>query len=113
MIVLLLIGKPMYYFEMILGQFTSKGSVKATSVIMALKGVAIGQQVGVLCIVTYYVSLIALTLFYMIKSFSTQLPWSYCWDQWSDVNCIPSDRKLNSQNETSENGTSSSELYFM
>lgn len=111
-IVLILVGKPMYYFEMILGQFTSKGSVKASSTILILKGVAIGQQFGVLTVVTYYVSLIALTLFYMIKSFSATLPWSYCWDSWSDVTCVPADPKLlNGVNRT--NGVSSSELYYI
>lgn len=106
----------MYYFEMILGQFTSKGSVKASSVIKILKGVAIGQQFGVLCVVTYYVSLIALTLFYMIKSFSTRLPWSYCWEAWNDnaTQCIPSDLKIEDATSPLGNGTtSSSELYFM
>ena len=97
---------------MILGQFTSKGSVKASSTILILKGVAIGQQFGVLTVVTYYVSLIALTLFYMVKSFSATLPWSYCWTSWSDVACVPADPKLlDGVNRT--NGVSSSELYYM
>jgi solute carrier family 6 amino acid transporter-like protein 5/7/9/14 len=34
-IVLMLIGKPMYYLEMAIGQFTSKGSVKALTAIPA------------------------------------------------------------------------------
>lgn len=38
-IVLFLIGKPIYYFEMLLGQFTSRGSIKAMSVIPVLKGI--------------------------------------------------------------------------
>ncbi|KAG5669724.1 hypothetical protein PVAND_000019 [Polypedilum vanderplanki] len=113
-IVLILIGKPIYYYEMVLGQFVSKASVKATSVIPALKGIAIGQQLGVLCIVTYYTSLIALTLFYMIKSFSETLPWSFCWDKWTDVICIPADPKFQTNDgEKVVNGTSSSELYFI
>lgn len=96
---------------MILGQFTSKGSVKASSTILILKGVAIGQQFGVLTVVTYYTSLIALTLFYMVKSFSATLPWSYCWDTW-DVPCVPADPKR--YNGTiAQNATSSSELYYM
>lgn len=96
---------------MILGQFTSKGSVKASSTILILKGVAIGQQFGVLSVVTYYVSLIALTLFYMIKSFSATLPWSYCWDSWN-VSCIPADPKLYNGSSDAD-ATSSSELYYM
>jgi solute carrier family 6 amino acid transporter-like protein 5/7/9/14 len=112
-IVLLLIGKPIYYFEMILGQFSSKGSVLASSTIPALKGIAIGQQFGVLFIVTYYTSLIALTLFYMVKSFSATLPWSFCWEKWSDVVCVPADPRFQTGDGKIVNGTTSSELYFM
>jgi len=107
-IVLMLIGKPIYYFEMILGQFTSSGSVRAVQAIPIMKGVGVAQQIGTTCVVTYYCSLIALTLFYMIKSFASQLPWSWCWPQWSDVECIGS-----SSNATSSgHGVSSSDLYY-
>lgn len=113
-IVLFLIGKPIYFFEMLLGQFTSKGSVKAMSVIPVMKGIAIGQQIAVICVLSYYTSLIALTLFYMVKSFYSRLPWSYCWDEWNDVHCIPADPKLNqTENPNNLPTYSSSELYFM
>lgn len=115
-IVLLLIGKPIYFFEMIIGQFTSKGSIKATSTIPILKGIAVGQQIAVACVVTYYTSLIALTLFYMIKSFYNPLPWSYCWDKWDDVNCLAADPQYQNQSgifNISLESKSSTELFFM
>lgn len=108
-IVLMLIGKPMYYLEMALGQFTSKGSVKAMTAIPILKGVGIAQQIGTTCVVTYYCSLIALTLFYMFKSFAAELPWATCSPEWSDVLCI--DATSTTANRTG--AVSSSELYFM
>lgn len=37
-IVLFLVGKPVYYIEMILGQFSSKGSVKVYDFSPALRG---------------------------------------------------------------------------
>lgn len=110
-IVLLLIGKPFYYLEMALGQFTSKASVKALQTVPIMKGVAIGQQIGTTCIVTYYCSLIALTLFYMIKSFSAQLPWAECWPSWNDVKCIDAKSNIAMANRTG--AVSSSELYFL
>lgn len=101
---------------MLIGQFTSKGSIKASTAIPVLKGVAIGQQVAVACILSYYTSLIALTLFYMIKSFYAELPWAYCWDKWKTLNihCIPSNPRLNAtENPQNFISQSSSELYFM
>lgn len=38
LIILFVVGKPFYFLEMILGQFTSKGSMKAVTVIPLLKG---------------------------------------------------------------------------
>lgn len=44
-IVLVIIGKPMYYLEMILGQFTSRSSVKTWDVCPPLRGnLLINQQ---------------------------------------------------------------------
>jgi solute carrier family 6 (neurotransmitter transporter, glycine) member 5/9 len=102
----------MYYLEMALGQFTSKGSVLALQAIPILKGVGVAQQIGTTCIVTYYCSLIALTLFYMFKSFASQLPWASCWDSWNDGNttCISATSTL-VVNRTG--AVSSSELYFL
>lgn len=109
-IVLILIGKPLYYLEMALGQFTSKGSVQAIAVIPILKGVSVGQQIGTTCVVTYYTSLIALTLYYMFHSFTAELPWSKCRSpEWDDVQCI--DASSNFENRSGS--VSSSELYFM
>lgn len=77
-------------------------------------GVAIGQQIAVVCVLSYYTSLIALTLFYMVKSFYSTLPWSFCWENWTDVHCIPADPKLvAAENPHNLTSYSSSELYFM
>lgn len=72
----------------------------------ALKGVGIAQQIGTASIVTYYASLIALILIYMIKSFSVELPWTKCNPQWVNNSCV------DSSVTQSANGVSSSELYF-
>lgn len=40
-IVLFLVGKPLYYLEMICGQFTSRASVKVWEVVPAFKGVMV------------------------------------------------------------------------
>ena len=39
LIVLLFIGRPLYFLEMVLGQFSSSGSVKAWSVVPIAKGI--------------------------------------------------------------------------
>nr|XP_041631029.1 sodium-dependent nutrient amino acid transporter 1 isoform X2 [Drosophila kikkawai] len=124
-IVLFLIGKPMYYLEMIIGQFTSQGTVKIWSVVPGFVGVGYGQAFGTICIISYYSSLLALTLYYLFVSFQSELPWSYCRDEWA--NCVDSrpaeyvenllSTGISAANATLASNTtklqSSSEIYFL
>ncbi|XP_034489677.1 sodium-dependent nutrient amino acid transporter 1 [Drosophila innubila] len=124
-IVLFLIGKPMYYLEMIIGQFTSQGTVKIWSICPSFVGVGYGQAFGCICIISYYSSLLALTLYYLFVSFQAELPWSFCRDDW--LNCVNSSPEQNARSllsnvsslitsDNSANTTklqSSSELYFL
>ncbi|XP_073829599.1 sodium-dependent nutrient amino acid transporter 1-like [Musca autumnalis] len=112
LVVLFLIGKPMYYLEMIMGQFTSKGPVKMWSICPSFLGVGYGLAFGTICIITYYSSLIALTLYYMVVSFQAVLPWTYCREDWEYcVDSMPKEGSTLPGNETHKL-TSSSELYF-
>lgn len=112
-VVLIVIGKPMYYLEMILGQFTSRGSVKVWSICPAFVGVGMGQAFATIAIITYYSSLLALTLYYFIVSFQAVLPWTYCRDDWGPQ-CVPSNGG-NSNNFTNvtDKLQTSSEMYFL
>ncbi|KAH8287728.1 hypothetical protein KR054_012006, partial [Drosophila jambulina] len=126
-IVLFLIGKPMYYLEMIIGQFTSQGTVKIWSVVPGFVGVGYGQAFGTICIISYYSSLLALTLYYLFVSFQSELPWSYCREGWTNcVNSRPAEyvENLLSTGVSTANATlasndsavklqSSSEIYFL
>jgi solute carrier family 6 (neurotransmitter transporter, glycine) member 5/9 len=119
-IVLIVIGRPMYFLEMILGQFTSRGSVRIWEMTPILKGIGIGQLVGTACVLTYYCSLIGLTLFYMFSSFATELPWAKCVESWG-ANCVDSGNSMRNINRTltamathgRNKSVSSSELYFL
>lgn len=119
-IVLLIIGKPLYYLEMIIGQFTSRSSIKMYDMCPLFRGIGVGQMFGTVCIITYYCSLIATTLFYFVASFSTELPWSKCLASWG-AQCVDSQPAADavdavavavSANETIR-PQSSSELYFL
>lgn len=111
-IVLIIIGKPMYYLEMILGQFTSRSNVKIWSLNPLFKGVGIGQMIACISVITYYCSMIALTCHYMFSSFYKELPWSTCQPEWGP-NCVDSKMKGNETAIIPEGSSSSSELYFL
>ncbi|CAK1596154.1 unnamed protein product [Parnassius mnemosyne] len=108
-IVLLLIGKPMYYLEGVIGQFSSRNSVRIWALSPAMKGTGYAQALGCGYILSYYVAIIALCLYYLSMSFQSTLPWAVCQPEWK--NCVPSDQTENIV--LTENSTSSAELYFV
>ncbi|CAG9774079.1 unnamed protein product [Ceutorhynchus assimilis] len=116
-IVLTVIGRPLYYMEMALGQFSSKGNVKMYEKLSpVLKGIGFGQLIGSICVATYYCCLMAITLFYLSHSFTNNLPWTTCQESWEPYLknisrvCVSSLDK--SENATGNNTVSSSELWF-
>lgn len=82
-IVLLVIGKPMYYLELAIGQFCSYGQVKCWEMSPFFKGVGFGSTLCSFCVVTYYCSVMALTVFYLGASCQATLPWSECDPSWA------------------------------
>ncbi|XP_068243175.1 sodium-dependent nutrient amino acid transporter 1-like [Palaemon carinicauda] len=108
LIVLTFIGRPLYFLELCLGQFSSSGSVKVWKMVPASKGVGYGQMIGTWCVVTYYCSLMAINVFYFFASFAAALPWSYCDPDWADEHCVDSSGSFNITNLSK----SSAEEYF-
>lgn len=109
---LVLVGKPIYFMEMVFGQFSSRGSVKVFDCAPAMRGVGVGQIVSICIVATYYSSLMALTLSYLANSFHEVLPWSSCKDEWN-VTCIPSGYHDDTNMTWSNTTKSSAELYFL
>ncbi|XP_065366659.1 sodium-dependent nutrient amino acid transporter 1 [Calliphora vicina] len=110
LIVLLIIGRPVYYLEILLGQFSGRGCIKAFDMAPVLKGVAAGQVLATGASITYYSSIMALTLRFLIASFSKVLPWSYCRQEWGAI-CLENDSMENNTTDTL-NKMSPAELYF-
>ncbi|XP_063380652.1 sodium-dependent nutrient amino acid transporter 1-like isoform X2 [Cydia fagiglandana] len=110
-VVLFIIGKPMYYLECAMGQFSTRNSVKIWALSPAMKGTGYAQALGTSLILSYYVSIIALCLYYLVFSFQATLPWAVCDETWTDVLCVPSGHTGDGVHV--ENGTSSAELFFL
>ncbi|KAH0947338.1 hypothetical protein HN011_003803 [Eciton burchellii] len=120
-ILLFLVGKPFYFLEMIIGQFSGNSSVKVWGISPGFVGVGWAQFCSTVALVTYYSSLMALTLYYLIASFSTELPWATCLEEWGDT-CIDSSTKRNHSVDLVEDDIdnflnssqfrSSAEMYF-
>lgn len=112
LIVLFIVGRPIYYLEMVLGQFSSRGVVKLYDLAPAMRGIGVAQSIGMFVVLTYYAPVLAITFRYFVASLSTTLPWSLCDPSWP--NCVNSSfvGQLNASN-TSVTLQSSAELYYL
>ncbi|CAN7950949.1 unnamed protein product, partial [Ixodes pacificus] len=77
-ILMLLVGKPMYFMEVALGQFTSLGPLSVWRCLPIAKGVGVAMVVVSLIVAVYYNVILAYTVFYMAQSFRSELPWVDC-----------------------------------
>ncbi|CAF2541459.1 unnamed protein product [Rotaria sp. Silwood2] len=78
-----LIGTPLYFLELSLGQFTSRGATVAFK--MSRLGWA--MAVNSFLVTIYYNIIIAWCLFYFFASFRKKLPWSDCGNWWNTESC--------------------------
>ncbi|KAI8033027.1 hypothetical protein M5D96_014219, partial [Drosophila gunungcola] len=80
-VILLLLGRPVYYLEVIIGQYSGRGCIKAFDMVAIMKDrLAQGAQAKLL--IFYYACVMALTIRYLVASFSEVLPWTYCLVEW-------------------------------
>ncbi|XP_050737516.1 sodium-dependent nutrient amino acid transporter 1-like isoform X2 [Eriocheir sinensis] len=109
-IVLIFIGKPVYFLELALGQFSSADNVGVWDMVPASKGIGYGQMIATCSVMSYYGSIMALTVFYLFLSFNTVLPWSVCDATWADDNCVDAAKTNYSFNN--ESHSSSEQFYY-
>uniref|UniRef100_W6NFM8 Sodium:neurotransmitter symporter domain containing protein n=1 Tax=Haemonchus contortus TaxID=6289 RepID=W6NFM8_HAECO len=87
LIVLVIAALPMFFMEIVLGQFSSLAAISVWNVVPLFKGVGVAM-VLISCIIAIYLNIVsAWSLFYFINSISFSLPWSNCENSWSGLNC--------------------------
>ncbi|CAL4164006.1 unnamed protein product, partial [Meganyctiphanes norvegica] len=106
--VLLFIGKPLYYMELCIGQFASRGSGKVWEMCPAMQGIGYGQAMATWVVLTYYVSIMAVAAYYFFASFQSVLPWAVCGDWANHLNCAEPD-----ETNVTHSSISSSQAYFI
>ncbi|KAK8785574.1 hypothetical protein V5799_008060 [Amblyomma americanum] len=90
-ILMITVGKPMYYLELVLGQFQSLGQTHAFNCFPLAKGVGVCMTYTCFFICLYFNVLLAYAMVYMVHSFKSPLPWSTCDPAWADENCFVRD----------------------
>ena len=79
LIMLVVLGIPLFYLELSLGQAVKKGPIKAWYTLSPnLGGIGVSSVIVSSFISVYYNVIIAWVFFYLFNSFHRQLPWGVC-----------------------------------
>ncbi|CAF3666325.1 unnamed protein product [Rotaria sp. Silwood1] len=82
-----LIGTPLAFLEMSIGQFTSRGAAAAFKMSRMFKGLGWSTTINSFLCSIYYNVIIAWILFYFFASFRSKLQWSDCGNWWNTERC--------------------------
>ncbi|XP_023209766.1 sodium-dependent noradrenaline transporter-like [Centruroides sculpturatus] len=78
---------PLFYMELALGQYNKQGPISIWKICPLFKGVGYCA-----CLVSWYVSfyynvIIGWTVYFIFASFSSDLPWIHCGNEWNTEKC--------------------------
>uniref|UniRef100_A0A4W3K0T4 Transporter n=1 Tax=Callorhinchus milii TaxID=7868 RepID=A0A4W3K0T4_CALMI len=87
MLIVLVGGIPVFFLEIALGQFMKQGGIGAWNIAPLFKGLGFASMVIVFFCNTYYIMVLAWGLYYLIHSFTNNLPWATCGHSWNSPEC--------------------------
>uniref|UniRef100_A0A1E1X6L8 Transporter n=1 Tax=Amblyomma aureolatum TaxID=187763 RepID=A0A1E1X6L8_9ACAR len=86
-ICLLTTAVPMFYLEVAMGQYLSRGGIGVWAIAPMFKGIGIGSLTMMCMSNIYYMVIVAWILFYLVSSFTHTLPWEHCDNHWNTDRC--------------------------
>ncbi|KAJ8412400.1 hypothetical protein AAFF_G00127360 [Aldrovandia affinis] len=88
LLMLVVLGIPLLYMELTVGQYLRRGPVHALAkACPLLKGVGLATVAISFIMCTYYNVIITWALYYLFSSFQSPLPWENCNNTWNRPNC--------------------------
>ncbi|KAG8547489.1 hypothetical protein GDO81_028224 [Engystomops pustulosus] len=89
-------GLPVFFLEVVLGQFTSEGGITCWEKICPIfTGIGYASIVIVSLLNVYYIVILAWGVYYLFQSFQSQLPWALCHQAWNTPNCVEDTMRKN------------------
>ncbi|KAJ7309106.1 hypothetical protein JRQ81_008436 [Phrynocephalus forsythii] len=81
-------GIPLFYMELALGQYHRNGCISIWRKICPIfKGIGYAICIIAFYIASYYNTIMAWALYYLVSSFTDELPWTSCANPWNTDNC--------------------------
>ncbi|CAF0951290.1 unnamed protein product [Brachionus calyciflorus] len=107
---LILIGIPMMFLEMSIGQYFRVGNITLWGKVNRfMKGIGYSSLLVVCYITLYYATIISYSVFYLFASFRLVMPWSSCNNEWNSDKCI---ERIYENNSSVVNPVSPAEEYY-
>lgn len=103
LLIVLVGGIPVFFLEIALGQFMKQGGVGAWNIAPLFKGLGFASMVIVFFCNTYYIMVLAWGLYYLVHSFTNNLPWATCGNSWNTPECTEDFRHSQCYNRTAGN----------
>ncbi|XP_047486538.1 sodium-dependent serotonin transporter-like [Penaeus chinensis] len=81
-------GLPLFFMELALGQYHRNGCLTVWKRICPmLKGIGYAICIIDLYMAMYYNTILAWSVYYLVASFRSELPWTTCDNEWNTANC--------------------------
>lgn len=87
LIFLFLVGIPLFFLELNLGQFTSQGPINCWKMAPIFKGLGFSMVIASFYLCVYYNMIISYSIYFLFYTFENPLPWSKCDPIWKSINC--------------------------
>ncbi|XP_070396510.1 sodium- and chloride-dependent glycine transporter 2-like isoform X2 [Dermacentor albipictus] len=102
LLLLMVLGRPMYFLELILGQFSSSSTIKSFACLPLAQCLPMVMMYAVFLTSIYYNVISCYTLTYVYYSLWQVLPWSQCNPEWTNKYCFVQGSKFVSCKEANE-----------
>ena len=87
-IMLFMVGLPMFFMELALGQYTGNSATKIYArLVPGLSGIGYGMVLIPIIINAYYTVIMGYSWFFLFSGFTSKLPWTDCSNDFNTVQC--------------------------
>ncbi|OWF44595.1 sodium-dependent proline transporter-like [Mizuhopecten yessoensis] len=86
-IMLLVVGIPLFYLETCIGQFSSRGPLSCWGFAPLFQGLGVAMVIISGIVTLYYNMIVSWAILYFFASFTSSLPWSTCENPWNTKDC--------------------------
>ncbi|XP_063350214.2 sodium- and chloride-dependent GABA transporter 2-like [Pelmatolapia mariae] len=106
-------GVPLFLLETTIGQFTQEGGITCWRKLCPLaEGIGFGGQLILFYSCMTYIIILSWALLYLVFSFSSQLPWASCNNDWNTEGCVDFSTKNNTVHWTNQTNSTSAATEF-